>query len=109
MLQPNFDLQSHSTHSDGQLPPAEVVRAAAAAGVRLLALSDHDSVEGVGEALEAAASAGIELVPAVELSAVEADYEDYHILGYRIDHRDPQLLERTAEARADRYRRADRM
>ena len=109
MLQPKFDLQSHSTHSDGQLPPAEVVRAAAAAGVRLLALSDHDSVEGIPEALEAASSAGIELVPAVELSAVEADYEDYHVLGYRIDHRDPQLLERTAEARADRYRRADRM
>ncbi|MFL5823136.1 MAG: PHP domain-containing protein [Solirubrobacteraceae bacterium] len=109
MLQPNFDLQSHSTYSDGQLPPAEVVRAAADAGVRLLALSDHDSVEGVAEAQEAAASAGIELVPAVELSAVERDYEDYHVLGYRIDHRDPELLERTAEARADRYRRADRM
>jgi predicted metal-dependent phosphoesterase TrpH len=109
MVQPNFDLQAHSTYSDGQLPPAEVVHAAAAAGVRLLALSDHDSVEGVPEALDAAAGAGIELVPAVELSAVEQDYEDYHVLGYRIDHRDPELLERTAEARADRYRRSDRM
>ena len=109
MQAPNFDLQSHSTYSDGQLPPAEVVRAAAAAGVKLLALSDHDSVEGVSEAQDAAASAGIELVPAVELSAVEQDYEDYHVLGYRIDFRDPQLLDRTAEARADRYRRADRM
>lgn len=75
----------------------------------LLALSDHDSVEGVDEALAAAAEEGISLVPAVELSAVEDGYEDYHVLGYRIDHRDPVLLERTAEARADRYRRADRM
>ena len=51
MLATKFDLQSHSTHSDGQLPPEEVVRAAAAAGVELLALSDHDSVEGVQSAL----------------------------------------------------------
>jgi predicted metal-dependent phosphoesterase TrpH len=109
MLAPKFDLQSHSTHSDGQLPPGEVVRAAAEAGVELLALSDHDSVEGVDEALAAAEQAGVKLVPAVELSAVEADYEDYHVLGYGIDHRDPLLLERTAEARADRYRRADAM
>jgi 3',5'-nucleoside bisphosphate phosphatase len=109
MLQPKFDLQSHSTYSDGYLPPEEVVAAAAAAGVELLALSDHDSVEGVEAALTAAQRAGLRVVPAVELSAVEQDYEDYHVLGYRIDHRDPVLLERTAEARADRYRRADAM
>jgi predicted metal-dependent phosphoesterase TrpH len=109
MLAPKFDLQSHSTHSDGQLPVEEVVRAAADAGVELLALSDHDSVEGVEAALATASVAGIKLVPAVELSAVEQDYEDYHVLGYGIDHRDPVLLERTADARADRYRRADAM
>lgn len=104
-----FDLQSHSTHSDGQLPPAGVVQAAAEAGVQLLALSDHDSVEGVDEAIDAAGSTGPTIVPAVELSAVHDSYEDFHVLGYAIDHRDPLLLERTAEARADRYRRADAM
>jgi 3',5'-nucleoside bisphosphate phosphatase len=109
MLATKFDLQSHSTYSDGYLPPEEVVRAAADAGVELLALSDHDSVEGVQTALTAAEQCGISVVPAVELSAVERDYEDYHVLGYCIDHRDPQLLERTKEARADRYRRADAM
>ena len=67
MLAPKFDLQSHSKYSDGQLPPAEVVRAAAQAGVELLALSDHDSVEGVAEAQSAALEVGIDLVPAVEL------------------------------------------
>jgi predicted metal-dependent phosphoesterase TrpH len=103
-----FDLQSHSTYSDGQLPPGEVVQAAAQAGVGLLALTDHDSVEGVQEAIEAAVD-GTRIVPAVELSAVHAAYEDFHVLGYGIDHRDPLLLERTAEARADRYRRADAM
>lgn len=109
MLSPNFDLQSHSTYSDGQLEPREVVQRAAEAGVGLLALSDHDSVEGVDEALEAAAEEGISLVPAVELSAVDEGYEDYHVLGYRIDHRDPVFQGRTSEARADRYRRADGM
>ena len=109
MLATKFDLQSHSTYSDGQLPPEQVVRAAAEAGVELLALSDHDSVEGVPEALAAAEECGINLVPAVELSAVERHYEDYHVLGYRIDHQDPLLGERTEEARADRYRRADAM
>jgi predicted metal-dependent phosphoesterase TrpH len=109
MLSPSFDLQSHSTYSDGQLEPREVVHRAAEAGVKLLALSDHDSVEGVQEAIDAAADAGIGLVTAVELSAVEDSYEDYHVLGYGVDHRDPGLLQRTAEARADRYRRADRM
>lgn len=91
------------------MAPAEVVRAASAAGVRLLALSDHDSVDGVQEALDAGAQNGVRIVAAVELSAVEAAYEDYHVLGYAIDHRDPVLAERTAEARADRYRRADAM
>jgi predicted metal-dependent phosphoesterase TrpH len=62
---PTFDLQSHSTHSDGDLPPAHVVALAAAAGVELLALSDHDTVAGVDEAIEAARSHGIALVPAV--------------------------------------------
>jgi 3',5'-nucleoside bisphosphate phosphatase len=106
--QPRFDLQSHSTYSDGQLPPGQVVRAAEAAGVNLLALTDHDSVEGVQEAIHASAN-GTTIVPAVELSAVEDAYEDFHVLGYGIDHRDSLLLERTAEARADRYRRADAM
>ena len=50
---PRFDLQSHSVHSDGELAAAQVVENAAAAGVRLLALSDHDTVDGVDEALAA--------------------------------------------------------
>jgi predicted metal-dependent phosphoesterase TrpH len=104
-----FDLQSHSTHSDGVLEPAEVVRRAAAAGIEVLALSDHDTVDGVEEALGAADEAGIVLVPAVEISAVDPPYEDLHLLGYGVDHRDPALLETLEDYRADRLRRADRM
>ncbi|HWI75213.1 MAG TPA: PHP domain-containing protein, partial [Baekduia sp.] len=82
MAAPTFDLQSHSTYSDGTLPPAEVVARAARAGVELLALTDHDTVDGVGEALEAAD--GLRVIPATELSTIDGDHEDLHILGYGI-------------------------
>jgi predicted metal-dependent phosphoesterase TrpH len=106
---PTFDLQSHSTHSDGDLAPAHVVALAAAAGVELLALSDHDTVAGVDEALQAANSHGIVLARAVEISAPDGAHPDIHVLGYGIDHRDPALLERLEAYRADRDGRADRM
>lgn len=80
-----IELQSHSTHSDGQLPAAEVVEEAAKGGVTTLALTDHDAVAGVPEAAVAAARLGIELVPAVEMSCVHEYAEDLHICGYWID------------------------
>jgi predicted metal-dependent phosphoesterase TrpH len=106
---PTFDLQSHSICSDGSLPPAAVVAAAAAAGVRTLALTDHDTVDGVPEALAAARRHAIVVVPAVELSTVDPLGEDFHVLGYDIDHTDPQLAERLVRWRADRLRRIERM
>jgi adenylyl-sulfate kinase len=106
---PDFDLQSHSLHSDGELPAAQVVENAAAAGVELLALSDHDTIDGVDEALAAGAVHGVRVVPATEISAVDGEYEDLHVLGYGIDHRSALLGERLRDARADRERRADAM
>jgi predicted metal-dependent phosphoesterase TrpH len=109
-MAPRFDLQSHSTHSDGELPPTAVVAAAAAAGVELLALSDHDTVDGVAEASAAAAEHdGLRLVPAVELSSVHERFEDLHVLGYGIDTADPELLARLRGAREDRVVRAEQM
>jgi 3',5'-nucleoside bisphosphate phosphatase len=106
---PTFDLQSHSVYSDGELSPRKVVEAAARAGVELLALTDHDSVDGVDEALETAAAEHVALVPAAELSAVHDTHEDLHVLGYGIDHTDAALGERLLDARADRVRRAEAM
>jgi len=106
---PAFDLQSHSLHSDGDLPAAQVVENAAGAGIELLALSDHDTVDGVDEALAAGAVHGVRVVPATEISAVDGPYEDLHVLGYGIDHRSALLGERLLDARADRERRADAM
>jgi 3',5'-nucleoside bisphosphate phosphatase len=112
-----FDLQSHSTHSDGALPASQVVHRAAHAGVELLALSDHDTISGVAEAIEAGERYGVRVVSAVEISAVDADARagadhiarELHILGYNIDHTGPPLTDRLVDFLADREKRTLRM
>jgi predicted metal-dependent phosphoesterase TrpH len=106
---PSFDLQGHSIHSDGALAPAEVVAAAAAAGVTLFALTDHDTTDGVAEALEAAARAGIRVVPATEISASFGGRQDLHILGYLIDPDESALVSALAHSRHAREHRAEAM
>jgi predicted metal-dependent phosphoesterase TrpH len=85
MTRSMIDLQAHSTVSDGQLEPSAVARAAAEAGVRVMSLTDHDSVAGVEAAVDAASEAGIECVPAVELSCVHRYSDDLHVLGYWVE------------------------
>lgn len=112
-----FDLQSHSTHSDGALPAAEVVARGAGAGVELLALSDHDTVAGVSEALTAGARHGVRVLPSVEISSIDAPAaqgaagtaRELHILGYLIDHTAPAFASTLADFLADRERRTLRM
>ncbi|HSZ05499.1 MAG TPA: PHP domain-containing protein [Solirubrobacteraceae bacterium] len=111
-MTPRFDLQSHSTHSDGTLGAAEVVRRAADAGVELLALSDHDTISGVSEAIAEGERVGVRVVPAVEISAVDAGSpvpRELHILGYDIDHTGPVMTDRLADFLADREKRTLRM
>lgn len=107
-----FDLQSHSTHSDGALSATEVVEHAATAGVELLALSDHDTISGVAEAIAAGERLGVRVVSAVEISAVDAGApvgRELHILGYRIDHTGPPMSTRLVDFLADREKRTLRM
>jgi 3',5'-nucleoside bisphosphate phosphatase len=109
---PRFDLQSHSTHSDGALGAAEVVQRAAAAGVELLALSDHDTISGVSEAIAEGKRVGVRVVPAVEISAVDAGSSvprELHILGYCIDYTGALMTERLTAFLADREKRTLRM
>ena len=111
---PPFDLQSHSTRSDGALEPAAVVAAAAAAGVQLLALTDHDTLAGLAEALQAGQEQGVSVVPAIEISSIDDGGQDgkpreLHILGYAIDHTDPRLLRTLEGFLADREQRTLRM
>jgi 3',5'-nucleoside bisphosphate phosphatase len=109
MAAPRFDLQCHSTCSDGALPPKEVVARAAAAGVELLALSDHDTIEGVPEALEAAGEHGLRLSPATEISAVDGPHTDLHLLGYEIDITSRALIDALETWRDDRRRRTEQI
>jgi len=100
------DLHVHSTASDGTCSPRALVELAIAKGVTVLAIADHDSVEGLAEALDAASDTSVKLVPAVELSAVAPDGADVHILGYFIDPADARLGARLADLRIARERRA---
>ena len=87
----NIDLHTHSTCSDGTLSPAELLGQAAAAGVQVLALTDHDTVAGLDEAQRSARTHGIRLVPGVEISAAWRA-QAIHVLGLWIDPASPELL-----------------
>ena len=101
------DLHTHSTASDGVLPPAEVVEAASAAGLSAMALTDHDSVAGVAEAREAGERLGVRVVAGAELSA-HVDREEIHLLALHLDRLDV-IAGELARFRDDRVTRAERM
>ncbi|HET6680172.1 MAG TPA: PHP domain-containing protein [Gemmatimonadaceae bacterium] len=99
------DLQLHSSASDGSDAPSEVVRRAAAIGLRTIALTDHDTMAGLSEAREAAREDGIELIPGVELSALEGRRQ-IDILGYGMDPDDEVFGSELARIRGGRLGRA---
>ena len=102
---PAIDLHSHSRYSDGSLTPTELVALAAKAGVKALALTDHDSVSGVPEAQAAALEHGITLIPGVEISATW-DVHNVHIVGLQVDIHHPILVAGLAQQAGARARRA---
>jgi 3',5'-nucleoside bisphosphate phosphatase len=103
-----YDLHAHSTASDGALSPAELVRQASACGVKNLALTDHDTTEGLAEAQAAAEENGITLIPGIELS-VTWQQRCIHILGLNIDPDFAPLQKGIAELRKMRVSRAIEM
>lgn len=90
-----IDLHTHSLKSDGSMTPAEVVREAKKAGLAAIALSDHDTVDGLHEAIEEGEKIGVEVIPAIEFS-VQSETET-HILGYFIDYENPELKQMLRE------------
>lgn len=102
------DLHTHTTASDGMFQPAENVRLAKEAGLSALAITDHDTVAGVEEALAAGREYGITVIPGVELST-SVDGKDIHILGYGISAEDSVLLSRLQAQRNVRNRRNEEM
>jgi len=103
-----LDLHLHTTFSDGSLPPAEVIKLAQHANVTALAITDHDTVDGIPEALSAGREVGIEIIPGIEISSRWRGAE-VHILGYFIDWMDAGLQERLAQYRATRDDRNPRI
>ncbi len=84
-IQPNFiDLHSHSTYSDGLLSPTELVQRAYEKGIKMLALTDHDSIKGLPEACQKAQSLGIQLIHGVEIST-DWNKKGIHIVGLNFD------------------------
>lgn len=98
-----IDLHTHSLKSDGSMTPAEVVREAKKAGLAAIALSDHDTVDGLPEAIAEGEKIGIEVIPAIEFS-VQSKTET-HILGYFIDYNNPhlkQIIKEVVDLRIER-------
>ena len=102
------DLHLHTTHSDGTLSPTELVDLCAGNGLRVIAISDHDSTEGVAEAQDAAVRHGIEIIPAIELSTDVPDNE-IHMLGYFVDIEDTGFQDLLRSFRAGREDRGREM
>lgn len=103
------DLHIHSTASDGKFSPHDIVGMAVGAGLKIIALTDHDTVTGIVPALEAAkASPGITLIPGVEISTDLSDGEA-HILGYFIDYTSPEFSKTLDKFRDSRVNRGRKM
>ena len=101
-----IDLHLHTTASDGRSIPEDLVREVQAAGVEVMAVTDHDTVAGLDRASAAAADAGLTFVPGIEITAV-IDGRDLHLLGYFINPADPSLGPFLAAQRLERRRRVD--
>lgn len=104
-----FDLHTHSFVSDGTQSPADVVQAAAQAGLTGLALTDHDTTAGWEEAAAQARASGVALVPGMEVSCASDTGISVHLLSYLHDPTAPALVEEIGRARRARVTRAQRM
>jgi len=107
-VMPGFDLHTHSTFSDGTLEPEQVVELAATRDLTGIALTDHDTTEGVERARKAASATGLEVLLGCELSA-EHHGAPVHVLGYGFDPAEPVFAARRAWIREGRVGRARRM
>lgn len=103
-----IDLHSHTNASDGEHPPEALIRRAYQAGVRFLAVTDHDTVAALGEAAKVATEVGLTLVPGIEIST-HLNGREIHVLGHFVRPDDPALLARLAGTRDDRRARMEAM
>jgi predicted metal-dependent phosphoesterase TrpH len=103
-----FDLHLHTTASDGDFAPADVVRKAWKAGLRTIAITDHDTVAGVSEAQQSGDALRMRVIAGIEVSAAQSG-RDVHVLGYFVNPAQPALLTFLQDQRADRVDRVREM
>ena len=105
---PGTDLHTHTVYSDGTFTPGELLELARDRGLDVVAVTDHDTTNGLTEARASGDELGVEVVPGVEFSAVR-DGEGVHVLGYFMDHSHPELMAELQRLRDDRLDRGERM
>jgi len=103
------DLHIHTTASDGAMTPTQIVRMAADAGLAAIGITDHDTVDGVDEAVAAGQDLGVIVVPGVEISAIYGHNIEVHMLGYFFDHNAPALRSQLDTLRNARTIRGKKM
>jgi len=103
-----IDLHTHSTASDGTLSPSELIYLAAAKGLRVIALTDHDTISGISAASSAAQETGVILIPGIEISSILGD-RDIHILGFYVDPDNAAFCSRITELVECRRERNDKV
>jgi len=106
---PKVDLHIHSTASDGRLSPQEIVYRAVELGITIIAIADHDTVDGIAPALAAAkVFPELKVIPAIEIST-DVPGDEVHVLGYFIDYTNPHFISRLESMRRSRIERAQKM
>lgn len=104
----HVDLHTHSTASDGLFAPSDLLKQAREARLDILALTDHDTTDGIPEAQAAAKKLGIELIPGIEINT-DIGGKEVHVLGYFLDYTQPALQEALRILRDSREKRGERM
>ncbi|HNW39647.1 MAG TPA: PHP domain-containing protein [Candidatus Omnitrophota bacterium] len=102
------DLHVHTLHSDGTYTPAQLVKEGLRRGIGALAITDHDSTEGLDEALTQAAGTELEIIPGIELTA-QHENQEVHVLGYFLDYRNQELLAKLKLIRLNRVERVHKI
>ncbi|MFZ1320277.1 MAG: PHP domain-containing protein [Ignavibacteria bacterium] len=108
MLNYRADLHLHTNYSDGVLSPSKLIDLAKKKDLSVISITDHDNVNGIDEAIEYGNSVGVQVIPGVEISADIEDSE-IHILGYFIDHKNPEFLDFLKNSRQMRIERNEKI
>ena len=103
------DLHIHTNYSDGAFTPSEAVICAKNAGLSAIAITDHDIVDGIEEALMSGQENGVEVIPGIELSSIAPDGSEMHILGYFIDYKSAELNKKLKVLIKDRLDRGHKI